>query len=335
VATVNTIGTSGRDYSTLQAWEDAIPATPTGGYEGHCYNDSQFTAALRIDGHTTSAANYILLTAAAGQSFQDHASVRTNPLIFDATKGVSVAANPGGATTLVYVNNNHSRVSRMQIRRTGVSYGAHVLEFAAGHLQGEIKDCIIHKQGSSTATAVAIRSSTAINLLIYDTGATATNSALSLSNAGTGGGTAINCTVVRSGATGGTGITAAYSGNNVRNCAVFGFTTAFGGSGSFSSSPSSGYNATDAASAPGSNNQTSKTYANQFVSTTVDYQLKTGSDCINTGNTEASAANDITATVRGTTTAGDIGAWEFVAAAAGQAHLLTGLLMGLLRGKFG
>jgi hypothetical protein len=331
VATVSTIGTSSRNYSTLQAWEDAVPATPTGGYEGHCYNDSQFTAALQIAGHTTSAANYIKLTAATGQSFQDHASVRTNALIYDQSKGVGISTT--GIPSALDIDDPHVTVDRLQVRKTSTLYGAAVIDNASATAKNNTyKDLIIGKEFSGTNAVIAIRGGKLINSLVYDTGSTASTAAVS----GAGGASLemnmINCTVARANTAGGTGVSVPYADNLVNNSAVFGWTTAFGGAGNYNGS--TGYNCTDAASAPGSNNQVSKTFSNQFVSTTADFRLKTGADCINTGNTDATnAPNDISGTVRGSTTTGDIGAWEFVAS--GLEQILTGVFGRLFQGKFG
>lgn len=326
MATIETIGTTGRDFSTIQAWEDAIPATPTGGYEGHCYNDSEFTAGVVIDGHTTSAANYILLTAAAGQSFQDHADVRTNPLFYDQTKGVGIAANPF-AESVVHLKDEHTRITRLQIKRNGSSYSVEVAESDSLLTGAEFRDCIIQKDQEDDGGILIIRSNAAAyNCVLIDNGGGDTE-ALAVTST-----TVKNITVVRATglASGGTGAIGLYSAT-LENVAVFGFATAF--SGSFHASCD--FNATDAATATGgSNDLTSLTYADQFESTTGDFRLKTGSDLIDAGNTDATnAPNDISGTARGTTTDGDIGAWEFVdegggGEETGRGPLVAGKLVG-------
>lgn len=62
-----TIGTASRDYSTLQAWEDARDGdlVTAGNIEkGEVYNDSVFTAGITIDGSTTDSSHYMWLTVA-------------------------------------------------------------------------------------------------------------------------------------------------------------------------------------------------------------------------------------------------------------------------------
>jgi hypothetical protein len=320
VATTQSIGTTGRDYSTLQAWEDAVPATPTGGYIGECYNDSEFTAGVQIAGHTTSATDYVTLTAAAGQSFQDHASVRSNALFYDQTKGVAVTANPFGFP-VVYIDDDYVTVSRLQMLRSSTSYSQGCFESADSYINAFLRDCIMAKTFSGAGAVATMRGTNIVNCLLYDTGATA-GTGFTIGTSGSA--LALNNTVVRVGSAGGTGIgRGSYGTPILKNNAVFNWTNAFTGS---SSNASSGYNGTDAASAPGSDNQTSLTFADCFESVTNDFRLKSGSNLIGTGNTDATnAPNDISGTARGSGTAGDIGAWEFGAAAAPPILVLTSL----------
>ena len=94
--TTHSIGTTGRDYSTLQAWEDACPAnlvTDGNIWRGECYNDSEFSSSgtlVTIAGITTDATHYVELTTATGHSFQDHADVRTNALKYNQSNGVGL-----------------------------------------------------------------------------------------------------------------------------------------------------------------------------------------------------------------------------------------------------
>ena len=309
MATTNTIGTASRDYSTLQSWEDAVPATPTGGYIGECYNDSEFTAAVEIGGHTTSAANFIRLTAAAGQSFQDHASVRTNPLTYDQSKGVGVHANPF-SVAIIFVTDDYVETLRLQIKRSVGSYDKGAFTIGTGNSNSFIKDCIALKSNSNNAINIRQADGKAINCIAIDTGGGASTGFFSLY-----GGLSLNCTSVRSSALGAGGLGfGTYGANNLaKNCASFGWTTDYAATGW--DTTNSAYNASDGTGTPGGNSQDSLTYANQFESTTADFRLKSGSGLINTGNTDATnAPNDISGTARGTTTDGDIGAWEFVGA---------------------
>ena len=67
---VSTIGTSSRDYSTIQAWETAVDGdlvTNNTIQKGETYNDSTFTAGVIIDGSTTDSTHYMWLTVASGE----------------------------------------------------------------------------------------------------------------------------------------------------------------------------------------------------------------------------------------------------------------------------
>jgi len=315
MATTITCGTTGRNWSTLQAAVDAIPATPTGGYIVDCYNDSEFTAAVTIDGHTTSAANFIRLTAAAGQSFQDHANVRTNPLFYDQTKGVGVSVSTN--VQVIFVSDDWTEVRRLQIKRTGFgAYGEGALNFDPGLGNSFAKDCLVQKTYSSIDTIVKLRQSSAINCIAIETGGdVSTGFSMFVSGPVP---KVLNCTAVRSSALGaggvGFGASAGYPNSVAINCASFGWTTAFSAAGGWDLG-ASGYNCSDQADPPGSNDQASKTFANQFESTTNDFRIKTGSDCIDHGNTDATLApNDISGLARGVGTAGDIGVWEIAGA---------------------
>lgn len=308
--TVKTIGTTGRDYSTISAWEAACPANLTtsisGGeiWQGECYKDSTFSEHVTITGMTTNSDGYPRLTVAAGQSLFDTAS---NPLFYNASLGaaLSIPDRYGGG---VDTRANYTRVERLQINNTDNAYAYGTMRAFDGGPTNILWKDILGKvasnvnfvpQGSSALKAVNC-------VAICGTSATGFSSAYSP--------TLINCTAVVPTGTTANGTGFAGGTATLNNCASFGFTNATSGS------PSSGnYNATDAASGmPGANSQHSLTYANQFVSTTVDFQLKSGSNLIAGGNTDATnAPNDIYGTARGSGTAGDVGAHEFVAGGGG------------------
>jgi hypothetical protein len=321
MATTLTVGTTGRDHSTWASGETAIPSTPTGGYELHGYNDSEFTDGVTFAGHTTSGTNYIRMTAASGQSFQDDAGARTNPLFYDRAQGVGITVDDTDGAYAIQVDEDYVTIDRLQVRRTANFYNNHnnqgLVTFSNSYPNCTIKDCILAKTYSGTNPIMRLRDSRAINVVIYDSGSTATDQALGMLEKGQ----AINCGIYRAGSAGGVGIVRTYTnGQNLAlNCSVFGWTANFDASGG-TWAGSTGYNCTNSATAPGSNNQTSKTFSNQVVSTTTDFALKTGSDCIGTGNTDATnAPNDITGFARGVGTAGDIGPWEFSSGGGGGA----------------
>ncbi len=320
---VSSIGTTGRDYSTIQAWEDACPAnlvTADQVWKGECYNDSEFTAGVTISGQTTDATRYVWLTAAAGQSFQDHASVRTNALKYDQTKGVGVRASVEFSSAFVATAAVRVLISRLQFFVPYIYAGAGWY-FANNSV---IRDCIVEGEVYGPLidffNAGASSNSAAINCVFIRKHA-------ETSAAPAQRGQFINCTVVRPSnfTAGGTAFTRDY-GLSVKNCAAFGFTTFRSGTGS--SFYTGSYNASDcAADAQDTNSTGGLTFANCFENTTNDFRLKAGSPLIGAGNTDATnAPNDITGTARGVGTAGDIGAWEYTAGGGGGTDMPEHLL---------
>lgn len=133
--TVKTIGSGGgRDYTTLQSWEDASPAnlvTADEIWRGEIYNDSEFVSAsaiLTIAGSTTDSTRYKELTTASGQSAWDNSA---NPIRFDATKGVALRCT-GGYLDFVTINEANARFSKIQIR--GVNGNVNPLKVQAAGL---------------------------------------------------------------------------------------------------------------------------------------------------------------------------------------------------------
>ena len=107
----------GRDYSSMQAWEDALPGTLTEDEIGELYNDSDsFVSSgtiLDISGHTGSF--WCRLRPATGQGFKDHADVRTNPLRYNRSNGVGLRST-GEFAVFIEVNQPRFEMSGLQIK---------------------------------------------------------------------------------------------------------------------------------------------------------------------------------------------------------------------------
>lgn len=327
----------GRDYSTLQAWEDALPAnlvTDGNAQVGECYNDSEFTARVSISGQTTDATNNITLRCASGQSFSDHADKLTNRLAYNASNGVAVRTTTAYASAVIVVTTNNVLIEGLQIKATGT----HTPAIAATGSANVVRKCII--------SAVSRNAANGFVALVAGTGNLITNSLViaDASNGCTGvsvttGGSAVNCTVVRPSnrTAGGKAFHAAYNTSTVKNCAIFGFTVSSTGT-----YASDGHNVTDHTSAPGStSNITSATYANQFVqsstgSSVEDFRIVgTGADLDDAGVTDTTnipAGDDIVGQTRSTW---DVGCWEYVASGgytltcSSGTYTLTGQSVGL------
>lgn len=307
--TVKSIGTSSRDYSTVATWEAACPANLTtsisGGeiWQGEMYNDSQFTEEnTTIFGMTVDATGYVVLKTASGQSAFDTAS---NPLQYDQSKGVGWLGVTGYSN---HITNSvdYTQMEGIQFKRT--TSGSGVVAFNQGAFSNQrIRRCLADNVRSHSSFVMS--SGKVINTVVINRHAT---TARGITFSYGGGGINCTCVVPTSVTANGTAYTkgSGAGSETIDNCASFGFTNAV--SASFDGGD---YNCTDAASGmPGANSQHSLTYADQFVSTTADWKLKTGSNLIGGGNTDATnAPNDIFGTARGSGTAGDCGAHEFVA----------------------
>jgi len=300
----DSIGSGARDFANLADWFAAIPATVLEEEVGEVYNDSEFamTAEMVFTGKTPGSFS-INLRPAAGEGFKDHLT----KLSYSAAQGAAFTSSTGYMRPLILNQQSKMTVQGLQFRTTA----ANSRPFTSfGTLTAVVKDCILDGNGMSTSGGgiLGISTSKAMNCLVVHQG-DGSQPGVAFEYGAVG----INITAVRP-----SGLSAAGTGfsegggttNVVKNCCAFNFTTDFTTSGWDASSD---YNASDSTNAPGSNAVDSLTYADQFVSTTDDWRLKTGSGLIDAGNTDATdAPEDIVGTTRGATTDGDIGAWEFV-----------------------
>lgn len=324
--TVKKIGTAGagRDFSTIQAWEDAAPANLTtsiaGGeiWQGECYNDSAFSSAtviLTVSGSVVDATGYKRLTAAAGQSFADNANKLTNALRFNTANGVSLTLT-ADYQAVVRNAENFFQLDRLQL----AGRYHNTLDYETTNTSGWlIQNCIVENQNTTdfgrllTASNFAISAGTprVINCLFVCRSPNV-DRAVSWIYAATGA-LMENCTVVST-ATGQSGIWSSHPALTVKNCAAFGFTTAFGSTGY---SASSDYNATDKASATGgAHDLVNLTYASQFQNTTDatrDFRALSTSGLANAGVRDAANTGDLDIVGQSRSiTSPTIGAWEVV-----------------------
>ena len=297
------IGTTGRDFSTLQAWENAIPAdislaTGTGdAYVGECYNDSEFTATLTIAGHTVDAVNFITLKCGTGQSFTDNANKATNALYYNQSNGVGV--NVANDRALL-IQDNRTVVQDIQWKNTGGGYNRPCVDISDLTNPATFQNCIA-VMSSGSGAAISARDAVVRNCLAVNLG---TGGGISHAF----GGSSDSCTIVKPSNIGasGTGLSGGYGGAATgTNCAVFNFTTNFATTGLGITFTNCG---TDGTAPAGVNNVGDLVYADTFEDDENDFRLKSGSGLLDVGLT--SLTTDIVYQPRPGGSADDIGCWE-------------------------
>lgn len=318
MATTVTVGTSARQYATLQAAWNALPATLGDDYIFELYADSEFTGGLSTPASAkTMSGRTVTIRPATGQGFRDHANRLTNPLRYNASNGVGIAA-AAWMSHVIDIDVPGIILDGLQIRNTDSGAGG-----AVGARQSSlsttltVRNCILEASGTDR------------NVIEADYPVlTATNNVIVQRNAGgTGlkmnaGGSAKGNTIVYVGAgtSSGMGLRVEWNQATAADNAVFGFTTAFGTANGGTYHSSSDYNATDQAAigtGVGTHNLTSLTFGDQFEAGrgtigSEDLRVKAGASLIGAGITDGALTLDIVGQTRANPPT--IGAWEFAAA---------------------
>lgn len=316
MATVTySIGTSGRDYSTVVSWESDLDnvALYSSGDDavGEMYNDSAFDEIVYINGGGTVGLASRTLQAASGERHDGTA---------------------GSGARFVYTSNSNPmmRASGSDVALKWIEFNWNGENIRDGIRDaGLVQNCICHNSASSRtnpthAITKASGDCSFTGNIVYDMANTNSGGVFAIDvNQGSANVNVMNNTVHD--------ITTTSSGNcygiqsvdqaseDIRNnictsCDTAGFEI---------SSPASAtmdYNATDDTSAAGANSLNSITVANQYVSTvggSEDLHLKTGADAIDEGvdlgTTPAGVEVDINGRDRDANAdTWDIGAHEFV-----------------------
>lgn len=343
----HTIGTNARDFSTIQAWINSLPAnlvTDGNSQVGECFNDSEFSVAGTVatfSGHTTDATHTITLQCHAGQSFKDNAGVQSNALNYNQANGVGLRCTVGSANGAIRIADDWVFLNGLQVRNDGTFSAGGALTMNTRANGPFVSQCIFvntdaNAQSNVVQYDVSVGgSSFLINSIVIQLGTNYTESGIQVSQ---GSGTYANVTVVGTQANGFRTGGSIYGAMSIKNCAVFGFTNFISGTAVSGAGVLTGANnGTDLVSVGfGSSNQVSLTAANQFQTATFslaagDFRLKAGAALIDTGvtdTTDIAAANDIAGTSRPQGSAWDIGAWELVQAAA-TARASTMAMMGV------
>lgn len=304
---VKTIGTGG-DYSLPQSWEDACPPDLRSGsgtdqiWQGQCKNQL-FTSAsslLTISGTLVDATHYVELTAEAGASFRDNASVRTNALRANSANGATLQFT-GAWANLLNCDQSFTRVSKLQFKSTTNNSGPASFGVTSGNAF-IVDDCIF--EGMHAIGALQVFSGTIRNSLVVGRrGSAHTQIAM------VGGTSIYNSAFVATAATATVGLQALYSTATWRNVYVGNATATRGGSTTVtldnchSSTATSGWTTTPF----------NTTTFESITDGTHDFRLKAGSALIDAGTTDTTnAATDISGLAR--SGAFDVGPWEFAAA---------------------
>lgn len=312
--TTSTVGSTGRNYSTLALWAASIPGTLTVPLVAQLYNDSEFlNDVLTLSGHTTTSTNTITVTTGAGQSFIDNASVATNPLKYDQSKGVGLRSTQNYSThTCIEADDANVFISKLQCIKATGTYGVTIV--LAGTVTS-LSQCILHG-GDSNRPVLSLQSGSQTvtnNVLITK----ANCRGLDAANAS---GTSIfefNTLVCLSDVSNTSpAMKVNYNTFSLKNCAIFGFasmvtTGTGGGTAAFTTCM------TDLASPP--TGCTTVTYANQFIgtaSTAPDFKTKSTANLRGAATADATYPVDIIGTARPQGTAWDIGAYQYAGSVA-------------------
>lgn len=146
--TIRSIGTggagAGRNYSTIQAWDDAAPVTLTDTWEGECYNDGEFlnTAATILGGSTATSSFYKVLRAATGHGFKD--GIGANALRYSATYGVAVRNVTAFTGSVIEIAEDFVRVNGLQISGGADLNGAFFIN-TGGHEGARLTNCLVQR----------------------------------------------------------------------------------------------------------------------------------------------------------------------------------------------
>ena len=284
-AVTDTIGTAGRDFSTMTLWEASLSAHSGDDCTGECYNDSVFDEATELDDANPTS---IALTAAVGERHDGTAGSGVRCQCTAGAGGVislrtNIAATSVTIECIEIFGNTNSLASAIS---TG-GYGSPkiIQEMILHNIEttGNYGDRGVLHFDNSTVTVS--------NSVIYDYRKTGTGGAQYGIRHYAYISRAYNVSIYAASAAKTTGVSEV-TNHNDRNVVSTGNAVA-----DFNVGASSNYNLSSDATAPGANSLLNKSAANQFISTVVgseNLHLKEGADAIGAGtDLGASYATDI------------------------------------------
>ena len=332
MATVTySIGTSGRDFSTMTSWEAELDngALFSAGDDavGECYNDSAFDEDVTINGGGTLGLNSVTLTVASGERHDGTAGSGARVV---ASTGRQLNLRPPAGFDEKYIVEwlewDQNGQSEASVSTSGASFGS----------VPSIRNMLVHDQDGGAAfngfVAASSRDIRIANCVFYNnsraSGSTVRGLYLDADRASGG---LFNTTVynVENTSTGGCiGVTCLTNSTNTKVKNTICIDTSAGGSTSdfsFGSNADHDYNLSSDSTADGTNSITSGTASNLFVSTVAgseDLHLKTGADAIDAGVDLGTTPSGVEVDINGRDRDSngdtwDIGAHEFVSAGGG------------------
>lgn len=322
ITVTKTIGATGRDYATINAFFAAIPADLVALdqlWEGVIYPDGGNTitapgGGFVLGARTTDVARCVRLKCAAGASFKDHANKLTNALRANSSNGILLTKSSYGPT--MSIDAADLELIGLQIEHTATGSG---VNFAMTYQKRlTLRDSILQSVDRCMDGGVAGSEPRLYNSLLISSLSGGCRSA----GGGTVTGIAKGCTFVAN-ASAGYPIRMEWRPVLIKDCAYFGMSAAPYGT-SYTGSTN---NATDQTSFPaGVTGTHSLTQANQFevvnfAGGTNDFRVKAGSDLIGAGVADADISTDIIGTTRADPPT--VGAWDY-AISSGVASLIIG-----------
>lgn len=313
------IAASGGDFSTPQLWEDSLVADLDA--DGNARKGAVRNTAgaplgnVTFSNHTTSATNYIHLTADTGHSFMDNASVRSAPLRYDDTVYAALRAT-SGYTFVVDVSGgavDYLIVDRLMIESTAGTSAPFTSTSGCDH--NLWKDLICSSGNTSANVGEVWGTNTVLANVVYHQNSSS-GTPIEFRNTPL----LIGCTFVRltnNGVAGDGPRARGYAFPILQSCAIFGYTNPVAAAGTGGWDAASKNNATQAASGlPGSSNQHSVTFNattpfTQASATGTDLRAIASTSLAGNGFKDATnAPNDISGIARAASPT--IGAWELI-----------------------
>lgn len=269
---VKSIGSGGgNDYADPASFWAAIPSScvlADQQWIGEFDKTTEFTGSaplLTMTPKGTDATRNIILRCKAGHAFNDNAGKLSNALDYNAANGVALRSTGGSGAPIVIAADDYIELYDLQI--AGLTGEQLAVEQSVTGTNVKVNRCIAKQDTSASGGGpFKMNGGSVSNSLCITTGGG--SGYISAFSAGFH-----NCTAVQTGAATNTGFHDGYDSPLFLNSVSLGFGTSFG---TFSVNGSSDYNATDKSSAPGAHSVGSLVFANQVVSVTNDFRVKSG-----------------------------------------------------------